>query len=89
MTTESQERKRTRTNEDMPETNGVHGTNGVNGHHETNGVNGVKENPNIQEWFVGSLDQGTTSSRFIIFNSQADIVASHQIEFENIYPESG
>ncbi|KAH8666682.1 hypothetical protein BX600DRAFT_481122 [Xylariales sp. PMI_506] len=41
------------------------------------------------EWFVGSIDQGTTSSRFIIFNSQADVIASHQIEFENLYPESG
>ena len=42
-----------------------------------------------EEWFVGSIDQGTTSSRFFIFNSQADPVASHQIEFENHYPESG
>ncbi|RYP20301.1 hypothetical protein DL765_002864 [Monosporascus sp. GIB2] len=42
-----------------------------------------------EEWFIGSIDQGTTSSRFFIFNSQADPVASHQIEFENHYPESG
>ena len=42
-----------------------------------------------EEWFVGSIDQGTTSSRFFIFNSKADPVASHQIEFENHYPESG
>lgn len=41
------------------------------------------------DWFIGSIDQGTTSSRFIIFSSQADVVASHQIEFENHYPESG
>jgi glycerol kinase len=41
------------------------------------------------EWFVGSIDQGTTSSRFLVFSSQADVVASHQIEFENHYPESG
>jgi glycerol kinase len=40
-------------------------------------------------WFVGSIDQGTTSSRFLIFNGEGDPVASHQIEFENLYPESG
>ncbi|ORY61195.1 glycerol kinase [Pseudomassariella vexata] len=41
------------------------------------------------EWFIGSIDQGTTSSRFIIFDSEAEPVASHQIEFDNHYPESG
>jgi hypothetical protein len=42
-----------------------------------------------EEWFVGSIDQGTTSSRFLIFNSHGEPVASHQIEFENKYPRSG
>ncbi|KAI2636713.1 glycerol kinase [Xylaria nigripes] len=42
-----------------------------------------------EEWFIGSVDQGTTSSRFIIFDRFADPVASHQIEFENLYPHSG
>lgn len=56
-------------------------TNGyTNGH--TNGTDG-------EEWFIGSIDQGTTSSRFLIFNREMDPVASHQIEFENYYPESG
>ncbi|KAK4148771.1 glycerol kinase [Chaetomidium leptoderma] len=40
-------------------------------------------------WFVGSIDQGTTSSRFLIFNGEGEPVASHQIEFENLYPNSG
>ncbi|KAK1759552.1 hypothetical protein QBC47DRAFT_293170 [Echria macrotheca] len=40
-------------------------------------------------WFVGSIDQGTTSSRFLIFNGEGDPVAMHQIEFENLYPKSG
>lgn len=31
--------------------------------------------------FVGAIDQGTTSSRFIIFDQYAKIVASHQLEF--------
>lgn len=43
----------------------------------------------VEKWFIGSIDQGTTSSRFLIFNGEGDPVASHQIEFENIYPQSG
>lgn len=42
-----------------------------------------------EHWFVGSIDQGTTSSRFLIFNGEGEPVTSHQIEFENLYPESG
>ena len=42
-----------------------------------------------KKWFVGSIDQGTTSSRFLIFDGHGNPVASHQIEFENIYPHSG
>jgi len=41
------------------------------------------------ELFVGSIDQGTTSSRFIIFNGEGALVTSHQIEFDNLYPQSG
>lgn len=40
-------------------------------------------------WFIGSIDCGTTSSRFLIFDGEGTPVASHQIEFDNIYPESG
>lgn len=42
-----------------------------------------------EKWFIGSIDCGTTSSRFLIFNGEGMPVASHQIEFENIYPQSG
>jgi glycerol kinase len=42
-----------------------------------------------RHWFVGSIDQGTTSSRFLIFNGKGDPVVSHQIEFRNQYPEPG
>lgn len=42
-----------------------------------------------KHWFVGSVDQGTTSTRFIIFDGEAKPVASHQEEFENHYPHSG
>lgn len=39
--------------------------------------------------FIGSIDQGTTSSRFLIFNEAGDPVASYQIEFKQIYPQPG
>lgn len=42
-----------------------------------------------KHWYIGSIDCGTTSSRFIIFDGEGNPVTSHQIEFENIYPESG
>ncbi|MCJ1391507.1 Glycerol kinase [Xylographa bjoerkii] len=39
--------------------------------------------------FVGSIDQGTTSSRFLIFDTSGTPVASHQLEFTQFYPHSG
>ena len=39
--------------------------------------------------YVIALDQGTTSSRTIIFNDQAQIEGSAQREFAQIYPQSG
>ncbi|KAG6813866.1 hypothetical protein H0H92_006273 [Tricholoma furcatifolium] len=39
--------------------------------------------------FVGSLDCGTTSVRFIIFNKYADIIAENQLEFPQYYPNPG
>jgi glycerol kinase len=36
-----------------------------------------------------AIDQGTTSSRAIIFNDQLEIVASAQQEFEQFFPQSG
>ncbi len=39
--------------------------------------------------FVGSIDQGTTSSRFIIFDRNGDIIAMDQREHEQIYPKAG
>ncbi|TIC95099.1 Glycerol kinase [Colletotrichum higginsianum] len=52
---------------------------------------GITETPEElkEQWFVGSIDQGTTSTRFLIFNGLGDPVAMHQIEFENHYPRSG
>lgn len=39
--------------------------------------------------YVLSLDQGTTSSRAIVFNKQGDIVSKAQFEYPQIYPKAG
>ncbi|MBC2852105.1 glycerol kinase GlpK [Cetobacterium sp. 8H] len=39
--------------------------------------------------YIIALDQGTTSSRAIIFDEQQNIVASAQKEFKQIYPKEG
>lgn len=39
--------------------------------------------------YVGSIDQGTTSSRFIVFDRKGDIVALDQMEHAQIYPRPG
>lgn len=49
----------------------------------------VTDEERARKWFVGSIDQGTTSSRFIIFDGDGSPVASHQLEFENLYPNPG
>jgi hypothetical protein len=38
---------------------------------------------------IGAIDQGTTSSRFLIFNARGEIVAAHQKEFKQIHPNPG
>ena len=43
----------------------------------------------LKKFYIGSIDQGTTSSRFIIFDGLGQPVAQHQIEFAQLYPESG
>ena len=39
--------------------------------------------------YVGALDQGTTSNRFIIFNHSGQIVGWEQKEHEQIFPQPG
>ena len=43
----------------------------------------------MSEKFVMALDQGTTSSRAIIFNKKGEIVAKGQNEFTQYYPQNG
>ncbi|KAI9821335.1 MAG: Glycerol kinase [Phylliscum demangeonii] len=45
--------------------------------------------PSGQPPFIGAIDQGTTSSRFFIFDSTGTPVASHQVEFKQRYPHPG
>ena len=39
--------------------------------------------------YILALDQGTTSSRAILFDRQQNIVAMSQREFAQIYPSEG
>src|SRR6185503_21335724 len=41
------------------------------------------------EKFILALDQGTTSSRAMVFNKQGNIVAIAQKEFTQYYPQPG
>lgn len=43
----------------------------------------------LQEYFIGAIDQGTTSTRFIIFDGVGQPVTMHQLEFKQMYPQSG
>jgi len=43
----------------------------------------------LKKFYIGSIDQGTTSTRFIIFDGLGQPVAQHQVEFTQKYPESG
>ena len=39
--------------------------------------------------YVGAIDQGTTSTRFIVFNRAGQMVSTAQKEHEQIYPQPG
>ncbi|MFB9708725.1 FGGY family carbohydrate kinase, partial [Streptosporangium nondiastaticum] len=39
--------------------------------------------------FVGAVDQGTTSTRFMIFDHGGNEIARHQLEHEQILPRAG
>lgn len=43
----------------------------------------------MTEKYVMAIDQGTTSSRAILYNHQGEVVESAQREFTQIYPQSG
>jgi glycerol kinase len=39
--------------------------------------------------YIGAIDQGTTSTRFLVFDSAGKVVASAQKEHRQIYPQAG
>ncbi len=39
--------------------------------------------------YVGAIDQGTTSTRFMIFDHGGNVVGRHQLEHEQILPQAG
>ncbi len=39
--------------------------------------------------YVGAVDQGTTSTRFMVFDHEGGVVSVHQLEHEQIYPQAG
>lgn len=47
------------------------------------------EASNVQGPYLAAIDQGTTSTRFIVYDTAAKVVASHQLEFTQIYPQAG
>ncbi|CAF9916002.1 MAG: Glycerol kinase [Heterodermia speciosa] len=49
----------------------------------------AQDEVSLKKVFIGSVDQGTTSTRFLIFDGTGTPVASHQIEFKQIYPQPG
>jgi len=49
-------------------------------------IKGIGE---IMEKYVLAIDQGTTSTRAIIFNRKSDLIATSQMEFTQIHPHNG
>jgi len=39
--------------------------------------------------YIASIDQGTTSTRCMIFNEKGEVMGSHQLEHTQIYPQPG
>ncbi|CAK8574610.1 unnamed protein product [Lathyrus sativus] len=39
--------------------------------------------------FIGAIDQGTSSSRFIIYDKSAKPIGIHHVEFTQFYPQAG
>ncbi|KAL3489357.1 FGGY family of carbohydrate kinase [Aspergillus germanicus] len=48
-----------------------------------------RRNDNLKDRFIGAIDQGTTSTRFIIFDCTGNPIAKYQSEFRQIHEHSG
>lgn len=38
---------------------------------------------------IGAIDQGTQSTRFFLYDKNAKVLASSQVELPQIYPQAG
>ncbi len=54
-----------------------------------NGKKIEKEKGALMETYIMALDQGTTSSRCILYNRKGEVVSLAQKEFRQIYPKAG
>lgn len=45
--------------------------------------------PGAAPVYVASIDQGTSSSRCIVFHRDGSVVSEHQMEHEQFYPRPG
>ncbi|KAL5988077.1 hypothetical protein ACLOJK_035840 [Asimina triloba] len=48
-----------------------------------------KFQPPEPEGYIGAIDQGTTSTRFLIYDRNMHAIGSHQVEFTQYYPKAG
>ncbi|KAL2819442.1 FGGY family of carbohydrate kinase [Aspergillus granulosus] len=48
-----------------------------------------RRDDNLKDRFIGAIDQGTTSTRFIIFDCTGNPIAKYQSEFRQIHEHSG
>jgi glycerol kinase len=48
-----------------------------------------RRNDDLKERFIGTIDQGTTSTRFIIFDCTGVPIAKYQTEFSQIHENPG
>ncbi len=55
----------------------------------TNTINSAKKQEGYDMPYIMALDQGTTSSRCILFDREGNIAASAQREFRQYYPQPG
>src|SRR5581483_6054965 len=52
-------------------------------------VAALQEEVSLMSRYVGAIDQGTTSSRFIVFDRKGEMVTVAQKEHRQIYPKPG
>lgn len=49
----------------------------------------LADNSRLQRRFIGAIDQGTTSTRFIIFDDEGNLIASYQSELRRLHKYPG